>query len=132
MDDTLLVKRFEECSLAPSELGHREHVQLAWAYMRTRSFEAASERFCTGLQRFACAQGKPDRFHATITWAYLTLVNERIHTRRASSDFARFTDENPDLFDQKTGALATYYDKATLDSETARRIFLLPRPASVR
>jgi hypothetical protein len=127
MDDASLVARFEDCTLPASELGHREHVRLAWLYLREAPFETAAPRFCAGLRRFAASLGKADRYHETITWAYLALVNERLHAEGSPPEFEAFARANPDLFDQEKGALAAYYDEATLRSALARRAFLLPR-----
>jgi hypothetical protein len=127
VDDASLVARFEDCTLSPSELGHREHVRLAWLYLRGAPFEAAAPRFCANLRRFATSLGKADRYHETITWAYLALVNERLHAEGSPPEFEAFAGANPDLFDQAKGALAAYYDEATLRSAQARRAFLLPR-----
>jgi hypothetical protein len=121
-----LVDSFESCTLPLAGLRHREHVQLAWLYLRdASSFEQAGVRFCTGLRRFAHAHGKAGLYHETITWAYLALVNERMH-RAGASDFSSFALANPDLLDHKSGALAARYDQETLRSELARRVFLLP------
>jgi hypothetical protein len=127
LDDSSLVARFEDGSLPAAELGHREHVQLAWLYLRSgAAFEEAALRFCTNLRRFAVSQGKADRYHATMTWAYLALVNERMHRGPASADFAAFAGANPDLFDHERGALRSCYDEKTLASPMARSVFLLP------
>jgi hypothetical protein len=128
VDDASLVARFEDGTLPPSEFGHREHVRVAWIYLSEASFEAAGLRFCTNLRRFAAALGKADRYHETITWAYLAIVNERRHAEGSPREFEAFARANPDLFDQKKGALTAYYDEATLRSGLARRAFLLPCP----
>lgn len=124
-DPSSVVARFEDGSLP--ELRHREHVQIAWTYLREAAFEQAAHRFCTNLRRYAAAQGVPGLYHTTITWAYLALVSERIHAGPLTNDFEAFARTNPDLFDHKNGALAAYYDKATLDSPSARAAFVLPR-----
>jgi hypothetical protein len=127
MDDASLVARFEDGTLPASEFGHREHLRVAWLYLREAPFEAAAPRFCNNLRRFAAALGKADRYHETITWAYLVLVNERLRAEGSPPDFTAFACENPDLFDHEKGALAAYYDEATLRSAQARRAFVLPR-----
>lgn len=132
MDDATLVVRFEDATLPPEELGHREHVRLAWIYLRGAPFEVAALRFCTGLRRFAEAIGKADRYHETITWAYLALVNERLQAEAEPGDFDAFARANPDLFAPKLGALTTHYDEGTLHSSAARRAFLLPRRTAAR
>jgi hypothetical protein len=127
MDDRALVARFEDGSLPAEELRHPEHVRIAWIYLREAPFEEAAHRFCTNLRRYAAARGKSTLFHTTITWAYLALVSERIQAGPASADFDAFARANSDLFDHKNGALAAYYDKATLESASARAAFVLPR-----
>lgn len=126
-DDDTLVARFEDCSLPGEALTHRNHVRIAWLYLRDATLEAAALRFCTNLRRYADAQGKSRLFHATITWAYLALINERRQDRPAGETFDAFAAAHADLLDQKQGALAQYYDREVLESPLARRAFLLPR-----
>jgi hypothetical protein len=126
--DAELLAGFESCSLPATALGHREHVRLAWLYLRAEPFERAALRFCTNLRRFAEAHGKPGLYHETITWGYLALVNER-RDASPTGDFDAFAASNPDLFDNANGALSALYDRETLRSERARRVFLLPRSA---
>lgn len=125
MDDETLLARFEDATLPAADFRHREHVRVAWLLLRRAPFETAAARFCASLRRFAAAQGKADRFHATITWAYLALVDERSHATAAST-FAGFEAANPELFDGR--ALSALYDDETLASPLARRAFVLPRP----
>lgn len=126
-DDATLVARFEDATLPADAFGHREHVRVAWILLREGPFETAAARFCGALRRFAASLGKAERYHETITWAYLALVNERLHAPGAPPDFDAFASANPDLFDRAGGALARLYDRATLESPLARRVFLLPR-----
>jgi hypothetical protein len=129
LTDSDLIRSFESCTLPATAFGHREHVRVAWLCLRAAPFERAALRFCTGLRRFADAQGKRRIYHETITWAYLALVNER-RDACTTADFDAFADANPDLLDQTGGALAAHYDIATLRTERARRVFLLPSPRS--
>lgn len=119
---------FEACTRPNAAFGHREHVRVAWTYLRAESFEKAALRFCTNLRRFAEAHGRKGLYHETITWAYLALVNERRDACPAS-EFDAFAADNPDLFDDANGVLVSLYDRETLGSERARRVFLLPRHA---
>jgi hypothetical protein len=129
-DDATLVARFEDATLPADAFGHREHVRVAWILLREGPFETAGLRFCRALRRYAASLGKAERYHETITWAYLALVNERLHAPTSPpaspTDFDAFADANPDLFDRAGGALARLYDRETLESPLARRVFLLP------
>jgi hypothetical protein len=84
------------------------------------------------LKRFAAAQGKPDRYHETITWAFLLLIRERIARARRTQRWEEFAAGNADLFVWKGGVLATLYRPETLDSDLARRTFILPDIGSSR
>jgi hypothetical protein len=126
MDDEALLQAFESCALPGADFGHKEHVRVAWLCVtREPTFEAAALRFCTNLRRFAHALGKGDRYHETITWAFLAIVNERRHVNGAP-DFDAFAAKNADLFAPDLAALHALYDRETLRSDMARRVFVLP------
>ncbi|MEA2238346.1 MAG: hypothetical protein QOC81_3070 [Thermoanaerobaculia bacterium] len=127
MNDQDFVDAFEQCTL--SSFHHRDHVRLAWVYLRDLPLLDALERFTTSLRRFAAAKGNPGLYHATITWAYLLLIHERME-RKHADDFDSFALDNADLLTWKPSVLDTYYDRATLDSDLARRTFLMPDAGS--
>jgi hypothetical protein len=123
MNDRDFVDAFEACTL--TDFHHRDHVRLAWIYLREHPLLEALERFTTSLKRFAASKGSPGLYHATITWAYMLLIHERME-RKPADDFESFAGNNADLLTWKPSVLDIYYDRATLDSELARRTFLLP------
>jgi hypothetical protein len=125
--DDALLRAFESCDLPTAEFSHREHLRVAWLYVRAMPFADAASRFCAGLKRFAAAKGASAKYNETITWAYLALLNERANVDDAAPTFDAFIAANADLLDHKGGALATLYDRTVLESELARRVFLLPR-----
>ncbi len=128
MNDRDFVDAFEACTLPNGSFHHRDHVRLAWIYLRDLPLLEALDRFTTSLQRFAAANGRPELYHATITWAYLLLIHERME-RMPADDFESFARSNADLLTWKPSVLDVYYDRATLDSELARRTFLMPSKA---
>ena len=103
--------------------------QVVKAHALQLAGKTADTRAPLAGRREAAALGHAERYHETITWAYLALVNERLHAADAPADFDAFAGANPDLFDRTGGALARLYDRATLESPLARRVFLLPRSA---
>jgi hypothetical protein len=123
MTETEFVQRFEDCTLPNGAFHHRDHIRLAWLYLRRYPALEALTRFAEGLKRFAAAHGHPGLYHETITWAYLFLIRERMADEETWEDF---TVRNPDLLTWKPSILDDYYEKETLFSDRARRIFVLP------
>ena len=126
MTDDEFVCGFEGCTLPNSEFHHRDHVRLAWIYLHRYPALTALARFTEGLQRFAAFNGHPGLYHETITWAYLFLIHERMADAPEEETFEAFAARNPDLFAWKPSILDRYYDPETLQSERARRVFVMP------
>jgi len=129
MTDEEFVQSFEELTLPESAFHHRDHVRLAWIYLRRHPALEALARFTAGLQRFATFHGHPGLYHETITWAYLFLIHERMEDAAEGETWEEFAARNPDLLSWKPSILDRYYDTETLGSERARRLFVLPPPA---
>lgn len=131
LTDDELVAGFESATLSSDAFRHADHVRLAWIYLRRMPLLKAIRTYRDGLRRFATAQGSAARYHETVTWAFLILINERLHAAGAGGKdlaWAEFASRNPDLMRWEDGALFQYYDPDVLKSEVARRIFVLPGP----
>lgn len=128
MDDEELVTAFESLTLAPGDFHHREHVRLGFALLvRERDLATAALRFRTALRKFTAHVGAENKYHETITWAYLTIIAERMAARTFASS-QELLAAHPDLLDHKTGAIAAHYDVSALLADThARTAFVLPR-----
>ena len=126
MTDDEFLRSFEDCSLPATAFHHRDHVRLAWLYLRRHPVLEALTRFSVGLKRFATAHGKDGLYHETITWAFLFLIHERMAEDGGDEAWDGFAARNPDLLVWAPSVLDRYYEKATLASERARRIFLMP------
>ena len=125
MTDQEFAEAFERCEIANDAFHHRDHVRLAWIYLRQMPLIDALVRFTESLKRFANHNGVPNLYHETITWAYLLLIHERME-RNPVDDFDSFEAANADLFAWKPSILNRYYDQETLDSPLAKRTFLMP------
>jgi len=119
-----LVERFESCTLQPWAFGHREHLLVAWTYLRAAPFEVAALRFVAALKRFAAHHGEPGKYHATVTFALLMVLAEAMD-EFPKLDFDALLVKRPELLDAKK-LLASKYDRAVLESDKARRVPLLP------
>jgi hypothetical protein len=131
-----LIKQFEEGTTPAETFHHADHVRLAFEYLCRFPALEALEKFSAALKRFAAVQGKADRYHETITWAYLLLIRERqaragcAQTSCAQAPLVQtweeFAERNADLLIWKGGVLTTLYRQETLDSDLARHTFVLP------
>jgi hypothetical protein len=119
-----LAAAFEGCTLPPSEFRHRQHLQAAWWLLRAEPSLPGMRRFVDGLRRYAAHIGKPELYHATITWAYLLLVDERLERGGRARPWAEFERDHPELFARDL--LQRYYAPETLASPLARRVFVFP------
>jgi len=126
VEDKELIERFESCTLRGADFHHRDHVRVVWIYLQSNSVLETLGSFSSGLKRFAAANGKPNLYHETITWAYVFLINERMERRGCKQSWSEFVEANPGLFDWKDNILKAYYQDDTLRSETARRTFVFP------
>jgi hypothetical protein len=122
MTDTDFVQSFETCTLRADLFDHREHVRLAWLYLREQPLLEALPRFITSLKRYAGSLGASGKYHETITYAFMFLIHERMQ-REAADTFDDFADANGDLLGP---ILQRYYRAETLASELARSTFVLP------
>src|SRR5258707_725832 len=77
------------------------------------------------IRNYAGHLGQPDRYHETITVAYLALIQQHICERGNGGEWPVFARDNPELF--RPGLLREFYPQAQLESEMARSVFLLPR-----
>jgi hypothetical protein len=124
MNDQEFVAALEDCSLAPEQFSHREHVRVAFLYLERLPFGAAIDRMRATLQCYTAFLGRSDKYHETLTVAFMCLVNA--HRQRGSyRDWREFARRNPELFDSRL--LRQYYDPATLASPLARTTFVLEK-----
>lgn len=125
-DELALVEQLEQCTLPLASLDHATHVKLGWLYLRRDPLLIAIERFRSALRRYVTAHGHADRYHETITWAYLVIIQERMERQGRDQGWGAFAAANPDLLASGKRVLSAYYRPETLQSELARRVFVLP------
>ena len=124
MDDNELLAAFESAALPGDAFTHVEHVRVAWHYLRTLSLGEAIDRCRGGIRRFAATKGAADKYHETVTVAFMLLINERLDHAR-SLPWPEFASANADLF-ARPSVLSRYYSEELLRSDRARRTFVWP------
>lgn len=126
MTDEALIQSFEAAEMPPGGFPHREHVRVAWWYLRHYPWLTALDRFRTGLRRFAEAQGATQKYHETVTTAYVLLINERLEADGRNLTWEEFAVRHADLLAWQPSILDRFYTGETLMSDRARRIFVMP------
>lgn len=130
MSDDDFLAGFENCTLASASFHHADHVRMAFLYLSRYPALEAMQRFSASLARFAAANGKPDRYNETITWALLLLMRERMVRAGVRLTWAEFAAENADLLSWENNILTKYYRDETLSSNLAKTCFLFPDKAA--
>ncbi|MGB8508919.1 MAG: hypothetical protein WCD76_10960 [Pyrinomonadaceae bacterium] len=105
---------------------HKEHVKLTWLYLRKYTLLETVDKVSEALKMFATANGAEHLYNETLTWAYIFLINERMARLGAEHSWDEFFAAHPDLFNWNENILKTYYREETLNSELAKRVFILP------
>ena len=107
--------------------GHREHVHLTWLAVRRFGTEHACRLVSAGIQRTARYAGAPQKYHSTISRAWVELVAFHV-AEHDIDDFAAFTAQNPALLDKRL--LLRFYEPATLACAAARTGWVGPDRAA--
>ena len=118
-----LARSFEACDIDASDFSHVDHVGVAYEMLRRYDFLDASVRYSSSIKTIAANAGAAQKFNATITLAFLSLIAERIETTVHGS-YDEFLEKNPDLFERNV--LTKWYSPARLQSDLARSVFLMP------
>ena len=116
MTDEEFLKAFEDCTL--EEFHHRDHIRMAWMYLREFGYEVGSRKVKEGIQRFAAAKNATTLYHETITEFWIRLVQHGIEENPQIENYAEFFDSFWALRDSKS--IFRHYTKDFLMSDPAR------------
>jgi len=123
LTDAELLRGFEHGTLEGGAFHHAEHIRVAWLYLGELEPVEALDRYVANIKEFARINGAPEKYHETITWAYLLLIRERLEP---GETWEEFVERNGDLMDWQDSILARYYSPELLGSEVARQRFVFP------
>src|SRR3954464_13354857 len=122
LTDDELIGGFEAITL-PS-FPHADHVRLTILYLARHGRAETERKLFDGLRRFAAAKGVPQKFHVTMTLAWLDLV-EAARRRHPDADTpAALVAACPELLDHD--ALLRFYAPERLMSDDARQRWVAP------
>ncbi len=131
MTDNELFAAFEAGTLDAKIFDHKMHVRVGWIYACRFPRAQAVERFANQLKAWTTALGIPGKYHETITWFFMLLIDER-QTLQQAATFDAFIELNADLIGKQPSILELYYTPETLRSVHARTHYMLPDRLEVR
>ena len=112
-----------EVTATTTRFGHRKHVHLTWLAVRRYGVPAAIGLVSDGIQRTARYAGAPQKYHATVSRAWVELVGHHA-AEHGEDDFTAFADRHPALLDKRL--LTRFYRPATLAGSAARTGWVEP------
>ena len=112
-----------EVTAGGQDFGHRQHVQLTWLAVRSVGAAQAIDLISDGIRRTASDAGAPQKYHATMSRAWVELVAHH-EAQEDVADFDDFASRNPALLDKRL--LARFYSSAALASPQARTGWVEP------
>ena len=74
LGDNEFVSQFESCRLPKDQWKHGDHLRLGWCYVRRFGSAEAEERMVRALRAYAATLGVANKYHETMTRAWLRLV----------------------------------------------------------
>jgi hypothetical protein len=138
MNDEEFLASFEAATIPQSEWHHRQHIKVAYLYLRRYAFETALARMREKIQALNAVHNVPESptrgYHETMTRAWLHLVHLTLCEYGATESADLFFDQNPQLSQTKT--LRLFYSRERFMSPQAKYAFvepdLTPLPRSSR
>lgn len=127
MDDRDFLAAFESAAIPRDRWTHRDHVRVAFLYLRSFRFDDALVRLRDGIRALNRANGVQDTptsgYHETRTVAWARVIAAAM-TMDSAHDFDAFARGHPSLLRKEL--LGAYYSSARLLGLAARTAFVEP------
>ncbi len=125
MTGTPFDELMRQVTAGSARFGHRQHVHLTWLAVRRYGSATAITLVSEGIQQTARYAGAPQKYHATVSRAWVELVGHHATAPGAEDDdFDGFISRNPALLDKRL--LTRFYRSSTLASQEARSGWVEP------
>lgn len=119
-----LVRAFEKCTIHPGDFKHYQHLAVALWYVAHFSFEEASNKMRSGIQKLAAAHGKMG-YHETITMFWLQTVRRSFVEGTADESIVNLANALAVNFVDKN-LIKEYYSEDLLASAKAKAEWVEP------
>jgi transketolase len=128
ISDEDFLAQFESTAWPYLEWYHRQHIKVAYLYLRKYPFAQAQARVRERIKAFNAAKKVPESltggYHDTMTQAWMHLVHFTLCEYGAAADADTFYEQHPQLWNQK--ALRFYYTKERFLTPEAKEKFVVP------
>jgi hypothetical protein len=121
---TELAALLPEITGPSGQFRHRQHIHLAFLAVRRYGMPEATTRICDWIQRIAAYERAPQKYHHTVSRAWVELVAHHLQADPDCADFGTFADRYPALLDKRL--LARHYRSSTLAAAPARSGWIEP------
>ena len=91
---------------------HRQHINLAFYAVRRYGMPDAIGMICGWIRQIAAYERAPQKYHHTVSRAWVELVAHHVAEDPDCADFGVFADRNPALLDKRL--IARHYRSSTL------------------
>jgi hypothetical protein len=103
---------------------HRQHINLAFVAVRRYGMPEATTRICDWIQHIAAYERAPQKYHHTVSQAWVEIVAHHVDADPHCADFDTFARRNPALLDKRL--LSRHYRSSTLAADPARHGWVEP------
>jgi hypothetical protein len=124
LGDAELAALLTEITGPDGEFRHRQHINLAFAAVRRYGLPEAITRICAWIQRIAVYARAPQKYHYTVSRAWVEIVAHHVEADPDCGDFGTFVARHPSLLDKRL--LSRHYRSSTLAAAAARHGWVEP------
>jgi len=103
---------------------HPQHIHLAFVAVRRYGMPAAIGTVCGWLRQLTTYEKAPQKYHHTVSQAWVQIVAHHIGAAPDCADFGTFAARYPALLDKRL--LSRHYRSSTLASQQARAGWVEP------
>jgi hypothetical protein len=119
MNDIDFLRAFEDTTLEPFH--HRDHLRVTFLYLQQFGEGGTRQRLGPAILRYAAARNASQKYHETITLAWICLVSA---ASAGAVNFEAMLAAHPHLLDKNL--LNRYYSPELLQSSEARERWVEP------
>jgi hypothetical protein len=122
--DAELAAIWPEITGPSGQFRHRQHIHLAFLAVRRYGMPEATARICAWIQGIAAYQRAPQKYHHTVSRAWVEIVAHHVDADPDCADFGAFAARHPALLDKRL--LTRHYRSSTLAAAPARSGWVEP------